>query len=279
MAIEAVTAADANTNHPQSDLVASEMSDIGVLSLTLNNPKARNALSQAMMRALHQAICDAGTNRAVRAIVLAANGPAFCAGHDLKEMTARRGDRDGGAQFFADTMQQCAQLMQAIVACPKPVIAAVHAMATAAGCQLVATCDLAVAGQSATFCTPGVNIGLFCSTPMVALSRNISAKRAMEMLLLGEIISAEVAADYGLINRVVSDEVVQEAALGFANRVAQKSSETVAIGKQAFYTQAEMPLAEAYDFATEVMVRNMLADDAEEGIAAFLEKRTPTWRS
>lgn len=261
------------------DLVTSALSENGVLNLTLNNPKSRNALSQAMMRSLHQAISDAGANPTVRAIVLGANGPAFCAGHDLKEMTAHRSDSDKGARFFTDTMQQCSHLMQAIVACPKPVIAAVQAMATAAGCQLVATCDLAVAGQSAKFCTPGVNIGLFCSTPMVALTRNLSAKRAMEMLLLGDVISADEAAAYGLVNRVVDDGEVHTIANELAQKIAQKSSKTVAIGKLAFYAQAEMPLAQAYDFAADVMVRNMLADDAEEGIAAFIEKRAPKWQS
>lgn len=261
------------------DLVLCESVSDGVIVLTLNNPKARNALSQAMMRALHQAISDAGARSDVRAIILAAEGPAFCAGHDLKELTAHRGDHDAGAKFFADTMQQCAQLMQAIVQCPKPVIAAVHAMATAAGCQLVATCDLAVVGQSAKFCTPGVNIGLFCSTPMVALSRNVSRKQAMEMLLLGSVIDADKAASYGLVNKVVADDGVQQAALAFATQIAQKSQQTVSIGKEAFYRQAEMGLADAYDYTVEVMVRNMLEADAEEGISAFLEKRSPKWRS
>ena len=279
MVIKTAHNASQDTANADGNLITSEITDTGVLKLALNNPKARNALSQAMMRALHQAICDAGASPSIRAVIISANGPAFCAGHDLKEMTAHRRDSDGGAQFFTDTMQQCAQLMQAIVTCPKPVIAAVHAMATAAGCQLVATCDLAVSGQAAKYCTPGVNIGLFCSTPMVALSRNVSQKRAMEMLLLGTVITAEQAADYGLINRVVGDDEVQDTALELANKIAQKSSETVAIGKQAFYAQAEMGLAQAYDFAADVMVRNMLAEDAEEGIAAFLEKRAPTWRS
>lgn len=262
-----------------SDLVVSELRDNGVLVLTLNSPKRRNALSLAMMRALHQEICDAGAHNGVRAIVLAAEGPAFCAGHDLKELTARRTDADAGAKFFADTMQQCSQLMQEIVRCPKPVIAAVHAMATAAGCQLVASCDLAVAGEAAKFCTPGVNIGLFCSTPMVALSRNVTRKHAMEMLLLGELVPAERAESFGLVNRVVADGDVQNTAIDLASKIAEKSIETVAIGKEAFYAQAEMKLAEAYDFATDVMVRNMLKDDAEEGIAAFLEKRAPKWRN
>lgn len=279
MATETASAPRQTESAHDTELVLESVSAAGVLRLTLNNPKARNALSRAMMHALHQKIGEAAGNPNVRVIVLDAVGPAFCAGHDLKEMTARRGDADGGKQFFNETMAQCAELMQAIVTCPKPVIAAVHAMATAAGCQLVATCDLAVAGQSARFCTPGVNIGLFCSTPMVALSRNLSAKRAMEMLLLGEVISADDAAKYGLVNRVVPDEKVLDTASDLANQIAKKSSTTVAIGKKAFYAQAEMKLTEAYDYAAEVMVRNMLDRDAEEGIAAFLEKRKPTWRS
>jgi len=279
MAIDTAHEVGSPAQRTNDDLVTAKVTDTGVLQLALNNPQSRNALSQAMMRALNQAISDAGANPSVKAVTIAAHGPAFCAGHDLKELTAHRSDSDGGAKFFTDTMQQCAQLMQAIVSCPKPVIAAVHAMATAAGCQLVATCDLAVSGHSARYCTPGVNIGLFCSTPMVALSRNVSQKRAMEMLLLGDVITAEQAADYGLVNRVVSDDSVHETALQLATKIANKSSATVAIGKQAFYAQAEMGLADAYDFAADVMVRNMLADDAEEGIAAFLEKRAPTWRS
>lgn len=253
--------------------------DNGVTVITLNSPASRNALSQTMMRLLHQAIVDAGTDPSTRAIVLAAEGKAFCAGHDLKELTGHRGDKDGGEKFFADTMQQCSALMQAIVACPKPVVAAVHAMATAAGCQLVATCDLAVAGQSAKFCTPGVNIGLFCSTPMVALSRNLSRKHAMEMLLLGDVIDAGQASHYGLVNRVVSDENVLNSAKEMAGTIAAKSQRTVAIGKQAFYRQAEMGLSDAYDYASDVMVRNMMSDDAQEGIGAFLDKRPPKWRS
>ncbi len=252
--------------------------EAGVRLLTLAQPKSRNALSLAMMAALHAAIAEAAAAKEVRAVVLAAEGPAFCAGHDLKELTAHRGDADGGQAFFADTMGRCAALMQAIVACPKPVVAAVQATATAAGCQLVATCDLAVAGQSAKFCTPGVNIGLFCSTPMVALTRNVPRKRAMEMLLLGELIGAEDAAQWGLVNRVVADAEVLPAALALARQIAERAQATVAIGKQAFYTQIEQPLAGAYDFAAETMVRNMMLADASEGICAFIEKRKPEWR-
>ena len=249
----------------------------GVAVLTLNRPESRNSLSLAIIDALHTAIDDLAKDRSVSAIVLAASGPVFSAGHDLKELTAHRADADRGIAFFEETMTRCSAMMQAIVACPKPVVAAVQGTATAAGCQLVATCDLAVAAASAKFATPGVNIGLFCSTPMVALSRNVSRKRAMEMLLLGEMISAAQAADYGLVNRVVADAEVLEAAVALAANIAAKSPATVAIGKSAFYAQAEMGLSEAYAYASRVMVENMMARDAEEGISAFLEKRKPEW--
>jgi enoyl-CoA hydratase/carnithine racemase len=249
----------------------------GVVVLTLNRPDSRNSLSLKTIAELHVAITGLATDRHVSAIVLAAAGPAFCAGHDLKEITAHRADADHGTAFFDETMKRCSAMMQAIVACPKPVIAAVQGVATAAGCQLVATCDLAVAAESAKFATPGVNIGLFCSTPMVALSRNVSRKHAMEMLLLGEMISAKDAAQYGLINHVVPDAEVLAAAVALAAKIAAKSPATVATGKVAFYKQAEMPLHEAYDYASKVMVENMMARDAEEGIGAFLEKRPPKW--
>lgn len=271
-------AADGSVSTMAEELVTTDRSKKGVIVLTLNRPAKRNPLSRNMMSALQEAILSAGKDESVRAIVLAAEGPAFCAGHDLKEMTAHRQDDDGGKAFFEATMTQCSALMQSIVACPKPVIAAAHAMATAAGCQLVATCDLAVAGRSAKFCTPGVNIGLFCSTPMVALSRNVPRKRAMEMLLLGEMLSAEEAAAYGLVNRVVDDGAVLEKAMEFATTIAKKSSVTVAIGKEAFYNQVEQPLENAYGYATQVMVHNMMDHDAEEGIGAFIEKRPPTWK-
>jgi enoyl-CoA hydratase/carnithine racemase len=245
--------------------------------LTLNRPAARNSLSLDLIAALHQAIEREGAESAVAAIIICGAPPAFSAGHDLREMTEHRKDRDLGPAFFERTMQACAALMQAIVACPKPVIAAVNGIATAAGCQLVASCDLAVAGETAQFATPGVNIGLFCSTPMVALSLNVSRKAAMEMLLLGEMISAEKAKELGLVNRVVDDAKVLGAAMDMAEKIASKSPLTLAIGKKAFYRQAEMPLAEAYDYAVQTMVENMLARDAEEGIGAFLEKREPVW--
>lgn len=245
--------------------------------ITLNRPQMRNALSCAMMTALSEAIFALGRDPGIAAIVLAANGPAFCAGHDLKELTAHRTDADGGAAFYAETMSQCAALMQSIIACPKPVIAAVDGVATAAGCQLVATCDLAIAADTATFATPGVNIGLFCSTPMVALSRNIPRKRVMEMLLLGDALSASEAAGYGLVNRVVAGDQVLPTALAIAETIAGKSKTTIATGKAAFYAQVEQPLGEAYAYATDIMTRNMLDADAAEGIGAFLAKREPRW--
>ncbi|MEQ1697048.1 MAG: enoyl-CoA hydratase [Hyphomicrobiaceae bacterium] len=261
----------------ETPLLLVERPEPAIALITLNRPQTRNALSRAMMTALSEALAAAGGDPDVAAIVLAANGPAFCAGHDLKELTAHRVDKDAGAAFYAATMTQCAGLMQSIVACPKPVIAAVEGIATAAGCQLVATCDLAVAADTATFSTPGVNIGLFCSTPMVALTRNISRKRVMEMLLLGEALSASDAADFGLVNRVAAAGQVREAALGFARTIAAKSKVTVSIGKAAFYAQVDQPLDEAYAYAAEIMTKNMLHADAREGIGAFLDKRKPKW--
>jgi enoyl-CoA hydratase/carnithine racemase len=248
-----------------------------VLLITLARPDRRNSLSKAMLDALQAAIADAAADPAVRAVVLAAEGPVFCAGHDLKELTAHRADADRGRAFTEKLMRLCATVMQAIVRCPKPVIAAVQGTASAAGCQLVATCDLAVASETAQFCTPGVNIGLFCSTPMVALTRNVSRKRAMEMLLLGEMLPAREAAEYGLVNRVVAPDKVLDEALALAVLIASKPPATVATGKEAFYRQIEMPLAEAYDYAACVMVENMLHAESKEGIGAFLEKRPADW--
>ncbi|HYA04775.1 MAG TPA: enoyl-CoA hydratase [Xanthobacteraceae bacterium] len=246
--------------------------------LTLNRPQARNSLSEAMLEALDEALTAIAHDRTVRAVIIAANGPAFCAGHDLKELYARRKDDDRGRGYFKHIMGLCSTVMQEIVTLPQPVIAAVHATATAAGCQLVASCDLAVASQAAKFATPGVNIGLFCSTPMVALSRNVSRKHAMEMLLTGDMISAEDAARIGLVNRVVAAGHERAAALKLAEKIAAKSALVVKIGKEAFYRQAEMALAEAYKYASEVMVENMLFRDAEEGIGAFIDKRDPKWQ-
>ena len=249
----------------------------GVAVLTLNHPQTRNSLSEEMLEALGDALTAIAHDKSVRAVVLTANGPAFSAGHDLKEFNNHRSDEDRGRAYFKHIMTTCSVMMQQIVALPQPVIAAVQAPATAAGCQLVASCDLAVASRAAKFATPGVNIGLFCSTPMVALSRNVLRKPAMEMLLSGDMITAEHAARIGLVNFVVEAGSEREEALKLAQKIALKSTLTVKIGKEAFYRQIEMPLAEAYKYAAEVMVENMLARDAEEGIDAFIEKRAPKW--
>ncbi len=262
----------------KTDILLRELSDDGILRLTLNDAKRRNALSEAMLTELGTAFTEAGVNPDVRVIILAANGPAFCAGHDLKEMTAGRAGPDRGRAYFTKVMAQCSGVMQGIVGCPKPVIAEVTGIATAAGCQLVASCDLAIAADTAQFSTPGVHIGLFCSTPMVALSRNVSAKHAMEMLLTGDMTSAARAAEIGLINRAVATDDLQDTTLEMAHKIASKSSMTLSTGKRAFYAQREMSLTAAYDFASTVMVDNMLARDAEEGIGAFVEKRTPQWQ-
>jgi enoyl-CoA hydratase/carnithine racemase len=257
-------------------LLREKVGNIAVL--TLNRPETRNSLSEGLIAALDAALREIGDDSTVRAVVLAATGKAFSAGHDMKELTARRGDADRGRAYFADMMTKCSTMMQAIIDLPKPVVAAVQGIATAAGCQLVATCDLAVASKAAGFATPGVDIGLFCSTPMVALSRNIPRKQAMEMLLTGEPISATTARDIGLINRVVAEGNERDAAIALAEKIARRSAYTVKIGKAAFYRQAGMSLADAYAYAAEVMTENMMALDAEEGIGAFIEKREPKWQ-
>ncbi|QCK87715.1 enoyl-CoA hydratase [Phreatobacter aquaticus] len=251
--------------------------DAGVTTLTLDDPSSRNSLSEEMLAALGETFRAIAADRSVRAVVLAATGPVFSSGHNLKQMTARRADADRGRAYFAQVMDACAAVMQQIVALPQPVIAAVQGTATAAGCQLVATCDLAVASAKAQFCTPGVHIGLFCSTPMVALSRNVTPKHAMEMLLLGEMVPADEAFRMGLINRVVPAGEELAAAQSLARTIASKSTLTVATGKKTFYAQREMALGDAYRYAAAVMVDNMLARDAEEGIAATIEKRPAHW--
>lgn len=260
------------------EIIQERLDASGVLRITLDDSARRNALSERMLGELQEILDRAASDAQVRVLVLAANGPAFSAGHDLKEITRAREHADSGRAFFEDLMSRCANVMQAIVNNPKPVIAEVSGVATAAGCQLVASCDLAYAAPTARFATPGVHIGLFCSTPMVALSRNVSNKAAMEMLLTGEMLSAEDAARIGLINKVVPAEGLSEFTMDMARTIAGKSSMTVATGKQAFYRQREMPLAEAYAYASEVMVDNMLKQDAREGIDAFVEKREPQWR-
>ncbi len=248
-----------------------------VALLTLNRPATRNCLSEALIGALHGAIDAASANDAVRAIVITGAGSAFSSGHDLKELTSHRNDPDRGRAYFAKIMSACSALMLAVVRSPKPVIAAVNGIATAAGCQLVASCDLAVASSEARFATPGVNIGLFCSTPMVALSRNISRKAAMEMLLLGDMVGAGEAKELGLVNRVVPADETVNAGVELGRKIAEKPKATLKIGKEAFHRQLELPLDEAYAYAARVMVENMLHEEAEEGIGAFLEKRPPHW--
>jgi enoyl-CoA hydratase/carnithine racemase len=272
-----MTSQTARSAVAQSPILLREMLG-SVAVLTLNRREARNSLSESLIAELHAALKEIHDDAKVRAVVIAANGPAFSAGHDMRELTAHRTDPDRGRAYFSDIMNACSAMMQAIVELPKPVVAAVQAIATAAGCQLVASCDLAVASEAATFATPGVNIGLFCSTPMVALSRNVPRKQAMEMLLTGEPISAKTAGEIGLVNRVVAVGNERDAAIALAEKVALKSAYTVKLGKAAFYRQAEMSLADAYRYAAEVMTENMMARDAEEGISAFFEKRDPKWQ-
>jgi enoyl-CoA hydratase/carnithine racemase len=248
----------------------------GILHVTLARPPA-NALSIAAMASLQAEFDRARDDKAVRVIVLAASGKVFCAGHDLKEMNARRTDADKGKAFFEETFAMCSRLMQSIVRHPKPVVAEVDGIATAAGCQLVASCDLAIASDQATFGVNGINVGLFCTTPGVALVRGVKPKHAMEMLLTGEMVDASTAKDFGLINRVVPREYLTQIVTKYAQTIASKSPLTLKIGKEAFYAQAEMGLAEAYEYASRVMVENMLARDAEEGIGAFIGKRDPKW--
>lgn len=252
--------------------------DVGaVATLTLNAPKSLNALSDAMLAALQFELDALARDTSIRAVILKGEGKAFCAGHDLKEMTAGRQAEDGGRAYFADLFNRCAKMMTTIPTLPQPVIAEVHGIATAAGCQLVASCDMAVAAEGTRFGVNGVNIGLFCSTPMVALSRNIPRKQAFEMLTTGQFIDAERAAELGLVNRVVAPTDLSASAQELAETVAQKLGSAVRIGKRAFYEQIAMPLEQAYAYTGDVMVQNMLNRDTEEGIAAFIEKRDPEW--
>jgi enoyl-CoA hydratase/carnithine racemase len=245
----------------------------GIATLTLNRPAARNALSRGMLQALAAELDRIASDPRVRVLVLAGAGPAFCAGHDLKEIRAANFDSAYGQALF----DECARVMLAIIRLPKPVIAQVHGVATAAGCQLVASCDLAVAADDARFATPGVNIGLFCSTPMVALSRNVGRKAAMRMLLTGDLIDADTAMRFGLVNEVAPAAELASRTAALAAKIAGKSPLTLAIGKEAFYRQAELSLAEAYAYAAEVMLTNLSKRDAQEGIDAFIEKRSPVW--
>ena len=261
-----------------NNLLKTSLNSNGILRILLDNPKNHNVLSEQIMTLIQSSLDDASINKNVRVIIISAEGPSFSAGHDLKELKVGRKNTDKGENYFIEIMTKCSKLMQSIVNNPKPVIAEIGGTATAAGCQLVASCDLAYAGKSARFATPGVNIGLFCSTPMVALSRNVTNKNSMEMLLTGELISSENAEKIGLINRVIDDSNLQSYTLKMALKISKKSSMTIKIGKKAFYKQVDMTLSEAYDYASKVMVDNMLKVDAEEGIDAFIEKRNPNWQ-
>ena len=248
----------------------------GVVNIQLNSPKTQNTLSEKMIGELQQALEDLQQGPS-KVIVLSSTGKVFSAGHDLRELKSARSQSDQGQAYFQKTLKQCPSMMQSIVNRPKPLIAQVEGVATAAGCQLALSCDLVYASSNSVFATPGVNIGLFCSTPMVALSRNASSKHAMEMLLTGDPISASEAAQRGIITRSLEGVDLAKYVLEKANRIASKSSKTLKIGKGAYYRQSEMPLDQAYDYASQVMVENMLEQDAKEGIDAFLEKRTPQW--
>ena len=260
------------------NILIKEKSDKGVLRLIMNNADQKNPLSESMMSMLMEEIKGASSNQSIRVIVLAATGNVFSSGHDLKEITAARESEDNGEVYFKNLFDYCSSLMQLIVNAPKPVIAEVDGVATAAGCQLVASCDLAIASEESKFATPGVNLGLFCSTPMVALTRNVNKKNAMEMLLTGDFIDAKKAKEIGLINNFVSKNELTSEVNKLAEKISSKSSLTVSIGKRAFYKQYEMSLSEAYSYTSQTMTDNLLKHDAKEGIKAFMDKRSPEWR-
>jgi enoyl-CoA hydratase/carnithine racemase len=267
----------AKTSTAEEPLLTLDRPRPGVAVLTLNRPAARNALSLAMLDALHKAFDTLGTDTSVAAIVLAANGPVFSSGHDLKELTAHRADADKGLAFYGEAMTRCSAMMQAMRDQPQIIIASVEGVASAAGCQLVASADLAIASSEARFATPGVNIGLWCLTPMVALSRTVTPKHAMQMLTTGRLYDAEFALRIGLVNEVVAPEQLADAVKSMAAEIASKSTYTLALGKQAFYRQLQMPVSDAYEYSGELVVRNMAHADAREGINAFVEKRKPVW--
>lgn len=251
----------------------------GILRLLLNDPENKNPLSDQMMVQLKEKIFKASTDNSIKVIIIAAVGDVFCSGHNLKELTDARTNEDDGESYFLDLFNLCSSLMQMIISCSKPVIAEINGIATAAGCQLVASCDLAIASDSSKFATPGVNIGLFCSTPMVALSRNVSKKDSMKMLLTGDMISAEEAKRISLINDYVPADKLNDIVMSLAKKIAAKPISTIRIGKDAFYRQSEMNLTEAYEYTSKVMTENSLSDDAKEGITSFLEKRDPIWKN
>lgn len=259
-------------------ILKTSLNEDGIYRLTLNNPVNHNVLSEKMMSNMQDALEESINNKKIRVVIISAEGPTFSAGHDLKELTKGRQNSDKGKSYFKTIMKNCSKLMQTIVNNPKPIIAEINGVATAAGCQLVASCDLAYASSLSKFATPGVNIGLFCSTPMVAVSRNISNKHSMEMLLAGDLISADEAETIGLINKSIAAPLLKAKTLEIAKKISKKSALTLKIGKEAFYKQINMNLSDAYDYASNVMVENMLKLDAEEGIEAFINKRKPNWQ-
>ena len=261
-----------------NNILKSSITSDGILRLVLSNPDNHNVLSEEMMSNMQSSLDESIKTKQVRVIIISAEGPTFSAGHDLKELTKERQNLDKGKSYYKKIMTKCSNLMQSIVNNPKPVIAEINGTATAAGCQLVASCDLAYASDKSKFATPGVNIGLFCSTPMVAVSRNISNKHSMELLLGGDLISADKAEKIGLINKSMNESILKEQTLKIAQKISKKSALTLKIGKEAFYKQINMNLSDAYDYASNVMVENMLKLDAEEGIDAFINKRKPNWQ-
>ena len=261
-----------------SKVLETYLNENGVMRFNLNSPENLNALSENMMDLIQKALNKASLNKNVRVIIISGEGSTFSSGHDLKELKAARKAADKGKKYFLKIMKKCSKMMQTIIKCPKPIIAEVEGTATAAGCQLVASCDLAYASSSAKFATPGVNIGLFCSTPMVAISRNLSNKHSMEMLITGDLIDAQTAQNFGLINNVVSPEELNKAVMEIANKILKKSYSTIATGKKAFYHQLELGISKAYDFTSGVMAENMIEYNAQEGVEAFLQKRSPIWK-
>ena len=261
-----------------NEILKTSITENGIFRLVLSNPDSQNVLSEEMMSNIQSALDESINTKRIRVIIISAEGPIFSAGHDLKELTKKRQDSDNGKSYYQKIMKKCSKLMQSIVNNPKPVIAEINGVATAAGCQLIASCDLAYASNLSKFATPGVNIGLFCSTPMVAVSRNISNKHSMEMLLGGELITADKAEKIGLINKSIDKTTLKEETLKMALKISKKSALTLKIGKEAFYKQINMNLSDAYDYASNVMVENMLKLDAKEGIEAFITKRKPNWQ-
>ena len=260
-------------------ILLKDLNDIGIFRLTLNDIDNKNALSESMMHKLIEAISKASKDNSVKLIVIASTGNVFCSGHNLKEINEAQKADDKGESYYLDLFKICSELMQSIINCPKPVIAEVNGIATAAGCQLVASCDLAIASDSSKFATPGVNIGLFCSTPMVAISRNISKKDSMKMLLTGDMISADEAKRISLVNDCVPDDQLTKSVMDLAKNISEKSQAVLKIGKEAFYKQSQLNIEDAYEYTSMVMTQNMLIDDASEGINAFLEKRNPKWKN